>query len=201
MNRDSFAYPIIVMAVLTAVLVFILAFLNASTAERVELLEETNLRTSILYVFEVDVETDDPEEIEKIFSEYTIEEEIEGERIFTYLENGQEVAYAFPFKGSGLWGQIKGYAGITTDLTELTGVVFVDHEETPGLGGRIDELVYREQFRNIDLSNQAGGNYIVTRPASGGNVDAIAGATQTSDSVVNMLNEDIQWFLDLKGGQ
>ena len=199
--KDSFAYPILVMVVLTGILVFILAFLNASTAERVELLQETNLRSSILYVFGVDVDTDDPEEIENLFFESTEEEEIEGERIFTYVENGKELAYAFPFTGSGLWGTIEGYAGISTDLTELLGVVFVNHEETPGLGGRIDELEYREQFRNIDLSNETGGDYIVTRPASGGNVDAIAGATQTSNSVVNMLNDDIEWFIDVKGGE
>lgn len=199
--KDSFAYPIIVMVILTAVLVFILALLNSSTAERVELLQETNLRSSILYVFDIDVDTDNPEQIEDIFNEYTEEEEIDGERVFTYMENGEEMAYAFPFRGSGLWGQIEGYAGITTDLTDLIGVVFVDHEETPGLGGRIDELEFREQFREIDLTDESGGDYIVTRPASGGNIDAIAGATQTSNSVVNMLNDDIEWFINVKGGE
>lgn len=199
--RDSFAYPVIVMVVLTGILVFILAFLNASTAERVELLQETNLRSSVLYVFDIDVDTDDPEEIEDIFNEYTEEEEFEGQRVFTYVDNGQELAYAFPFQGSGLWGGIEGYAGITTDLTHLIGVVFVNHEETPGLGGRIDELEFREQFRDIDLTDESGGDYIVTRPASGGNIDAIAGATQTSHSVVNMLNDDIEWFINSKGGE
>ena len=199
--KDSFAYPVIVMVVITGVLVFALAFLNAATAERVELLQETHLRTSILYVFEVDVDTEDPEEIEEIFNEYTVEEKIEGERVFTYVENGEELAYAFPFTGAGLWGTVEGYAGISTDLVELLGIVFVNHEETPGLGGRIDELEYREQFRNIDLTDETGGDYIVTTPASGGNVDAIAGATQTSNAVVNMLNDDIEWFIDLKGGQ
>lgn len=199
--KDSFAYPVIVMAVITGILVFILAFLNASTAERVELLQETHLRTSILYVFEVDVDTDDPEEIEDIFNENVEEEEVDGQRVFTYVDNGEELAYAFPFDGSGLWGSIEGYAGITTDLAHLVGVVFVDHEETPGLGGRIDELEFREQFRDIDLTDETGGDYIVTRPSSGGNIDAIAGATQTSNSVVNMLNEDIEWFREVKGGE
>lgn len=199
--KDSFAYPVIVMVVITAILVFALAFLNASTAERVELLQETNLRESILYVFEVEVNTEDPEEIENIFNEYTVEEEIEGQRVFTYVENGEELAYAFPFTGSGLWGTVEGYAGISTDLVELLGVVFVNHEETPGLGGRIDELVYREQFRHIDLTDETGDDYIITRPASGGNVDAIAGATQTSNAIVVMLNEDIEWFLNVKGGE
>lgn len=199
--KDSFAYPVIVMVVLTGILVFILAFLNASTAERVELLQETNLRTSILYVFEIDIDTDDPEEIEDIFNEHIEEEEIDNQRIFTYVEDGEEVAYAFPFTGPGLWGTVEGYAGISTDFTDLLGLVFVNHEETPGLGGRIDELEYREQFRNIDLTDETGGDYIVTRPASGGNIDAIAGATQTSNAVVNMVNDDIEWFINVKGGE
>ncbi|NMB15255.1 MAG: NADH:quinone oxidoreductase, partial [Gallicola sp.] len=37
-------------------------------------------------------------------------------------------------------------------------------------------------------------------PADGGNVDAIAGATQTSTFVINMLNEDITEFIKSKGG-
>ena len=42
----------------------------------------------------------------------------------------------------------------------------------------------------------------MARPAQGGNIDAISGATQTSTYVENMVNEDLGAFIeDMKGGQ
>ena len=40
----------------------------------------------------------------------------------------------------------------------------------------------------------------MNNPAPGGNIDAISGATQTSDAVVNMVNEDLANFIEMKGG-
>ena len=200
MNQKSFAYPIIFMSVFTAVSVFALAMLNMATAERVATLQETELRTKIMYAFDMPVETQDPIEIERIFTENFKEEESEKGRIFTLLENGQDAGYAFPVTGPGLWGQINGYVAISPDYSELLGIVFVKHEETPGLGGRIDEEVYLSQYRNLDLSSASDDNYIIHRPAAGGNLDAIAGATQTSNSVVNLLNNDITNFISSRKG-
>ncbi len=82
-------------------------------------------------------------------------------------------------------GTVEGYAAISADNSELLGIDFVSHSETPGLGGRISEEPFKEQFRNLDLTNAKGGEYIVYRPAPDGNVDSIAGATLTSKSVSN----------------
>lgn len=201
MKKTSFMYPIIFMSLITAVSVFALAFLDQSTAERVATLQETDLRTKILYVFNIDVNTTDADEIEKLFFENVEEELLEENRIFILKENGEDKGYAFPVVGPGLWGQINGYAAISTDYNELLGIVFVKHEETPGLGGRIEEEEYLSQFRNLDLSNASDGNYIVYRPANNGNIDAIAGATLTSNSVAKLLNEDINGFIQSRKGE
>jgi Na+-transporting NADH:ubiquinone oxidoreductase subunit C len=116
-------------------------------------------------------------------------------------ENGEDKGYAFPVVGPGLWGQINGYAAISTDYNELLGIVFIKHEETPGLGGRIEEEQYLSQFRNLDLSSASDGNFIIYRPAANGNVDAIAGATLTSNSVAKLLNEDIYGFIQGRKGE
>lgn len=200
MKKDSFAFPIIFMALITAISVFILAFMDQATAERVEILQETDLRTKILYAFDIPVETTDPIEIEALFDSH-IKEEVEGEdRIFILKENGEDKGYAFPVRGPGLWGGIDGYVAITPDYSKLMGIVFVKHEETPGLGGRIEEEAYLSQFRDLALDN-SGGDYIVYRPSSNGNVDAIAGATLTSLSVSKLLNEDITNFIELRKGE
>lgn len=188
------------MSVFTAISVFILAMLNMATAERVATLQETELRTKIMYVFDIPVETQDPMEIEEVFTANFKEEESEEGTIFILQDNGQDAGYAFPVSGPGLWGQINGYVGINTDYSEILGIVFVKHEETPGLGGRIDEEVYLSQYRNLDLSSASDENYIIHRPSPGGNLDAIAGATQTSNSVVNLLNNDIANFISTRKG-
>jgi Na+-transporting NADH:ubiquinone oxidoreductase subunit C len=201
MKKSSFLYPIIFMSLITAISVFALAFLNESTAERVATLQETDLRTKILYVFDIDVSTTDANEIEKLFNEHVEEEILDDSRIFILKENGEDKGYAFPVVGPGLWGQINGYAAISTDYNELLGIVFIKHEETPGLGGRIEEEQYLSQFRNLDLSSASDGNFIIYRPAANGNVDAIAGATLTSNSVAKLLNEDIYGFIQGRKGE
>lgn len=199
--KKSFAYPIIFMSLLTAIFVFVLASLDASTAERVATLQETDLRKKILYAFDIDVTSDDPSEIATLFNE-NIEEEIFNEdTIYVLKENGDEKGYAFPVSGPGLWGGINAYAAISTDYNNLLGIVFIKHEETPGLGGRIDEEIYLQQFRDLDLSQGRDGNYVIYRPAPGGNVDAIAGATLTSNSVAKLLNEDMDSFIKARKGE
>ena len=84
--------------------------------------------------------------------------------------------------------------GVSADYSKLIGIEFTSHSETPGLGGRIDEEWFKEQFRGIDLEDSQD-DYIIYTPAAGGNVDAITGATLTSQSVREFVNEDIQKFI------
>lgn len=194
-KKKSFLYPIIFMSVITAIYVSLLAFLEYSTAEQVEFLANTDLQKKILYVFDIPVESEEPEEIAKQFENQVESKKLaNGQYLYTLEEDGNAKAYAFPVNGPGLWGSINGYAGIDSDYTELLGIEFIAHEETPGLGGRIDEEWYKDQFRGIDLTDKE--EYIVYSPSPGANVDAITGATQTSQAVRKLLNEDIKDFIE-----
>lgn len=198
--KKSFGFPILFMAILTAVFTFVLSFLNFSTADRVEFNEKTELREKILYTFDIDAPTDDPEATAKIFDEKIEEIKVSnGEEdqnpIYIHKENGETIGYAIPVRGSGLWGSILGYVGIKEDYSEIIGVEFINHSETPGLGGRIDELEYKEQFRGIKLEDGSG-EFIIYNPAPGGNVDAISGATLTSKAVTEIINKDLKEFLE-----
>lgn len=191
MKNKSILYPVIFMTALTAITVLMLAFLNQSTLARVEANQRLELQRKILYVFDMyDPATTSDEEVTSVFSE-SVEEKADG--VYALKENGQEVAYAVPFDGPGLWGSIKGYIGVDADMQSVTGVEFIEQNETPGLGGRISEAPYKEQFRGVDIS-AASDNYVINRPAPGGNIDAVTGATQTSTYVQNMINEDLKAF-------
>ena len=200
--KKSFAYPIIFMALLTAIFTLILSYLNYSTADKIALLQGADLQKKILYVFDIDLSSDEAEDIKKVFDEKIESEEIDDEIIYTFKEDGEVKGYAFPATGPGLWGTINAYVGITSDYSELLGLEFITQDETPGLGGRITEDWYKEQFRGINLTDKTDDNYVIYKPASGGNVDAIAGATLTSKSVSNLVNKDMYNFIkERKGAQ
>ncbi|MCF6461152.1 FMN-binding protein [Clostridium sp. Cult3] len=199
--KKSFSFPIIFMVIITAFFTFILAFLNYKTTDVIAYNQETDLRRTILYVFDIDSPSDDPKVIEDIFNQYIQEEEFEGQTIYVVREGGEITGYAFPIGGTGLWGTVDGYAAISSDYNKLLGLDFVSHSETPGLGGRISEEPFKQQFRGLDLTDAKDGEYVVYRPAPDGNIDAIAGATLTSKSVSRFLNEDIDNFIKLKKGE
>ena len=192
--KKSFAYPIVFMSLVTAIYAFLLAFLNYSTAEQIEFLANTDLQEKILYVFDIPLESTDPQKIDKQFEDRIESKEIDGEKVYFLEEDGDIEAYAFPIGGAGLWGSIEGYAGLSADYSKLIGIEFTAHSETPGLGGRIDEEWFKEQFRGINLED-AQDEYLVYTPAAGGNIDAITGATLTSQSVREFVNDDIQSFI------
>lgn len=200
MKKKSFIYPIIFMSAITALFTFVLAYLNYSTADRIEFLQDTDLRKKILYVFDIPVSSNTPEEIEKVFNQYIKEDNSMNPPVFYTIENDQITGYAIPVEGAGLWGNIEGYIGVSSDYKKLLGLEFISHSETPGLGGRISEPEFLEQFRGLDISSSKGGQYIVYNPAPGGNADAISGATLTSKSVSNLLNADIQDFINERKG-
>lgn len=199
-KKKSLLYPAIFMLVLSLVLTAILAAINAYTKPIVDFNADIEQKGKILSVFDIDPGSEDSEVIDKVFNENIVEEDYEGKPLYLYQENGETLAYGVPFDGPGLWGGIEGYIGINSELNTITGIEFIQQEETPGLGGRIEEDPYKNQYRNLDISSPIGERYVINRPQEGGNIDAISGATQTSTFVQNMINEDLKAFIDSRGG-
>ena len=100
-----------------------------------------------------------------------------------------------PCYGAGLWGPIWGYVGFEGDLNTIKAVCFGHKGETPGLGAKIaDEPSFAEAF----VGKTVGKGEIlfeVAKPANrqteNSGVDAISGATITSQALGKTLN---QWF-------
>ncbi|WP_313757331.1 FMN-binding protein [Tissierella sp.] len=200
--KKTFSFPIIFMVILTAFFTFILAFLNYSTADRIAFNQEIELSKKLLYIFDIQPLSENPNDINRTFIDNIGNIGSEDEPIYIYYGDNKEVlGYAVPISGSGLWGSIEGYVGVSSDYSTILGLDFISHSETPGLGGRISEDWYKEQFRGIDITESQSGNYVIYRPAAGGNVDAIAGATLTSKSVSKLLNEDLDKFIKERKGE
>jgi len=108
-------------------------------------------------------------------------------------ESGVLVGYALPAQGNGYQGVIKLMVGLTPDLLEITGISVLEQVETPGLGGRINEQVFQEQFRGIKTEPAVG--YVKNQvPDKETDIQAVTGATISSRSVVMIINRNITKF-------
>jgi Na+-transporting NADH:ubiquinone oxidoreductase subunit C len=114
-----------------------------------------------------------------------------------YEEDGETVrGYAFDVGGPGFWGPIFGMAAVDPAVSRIMGVAFYRHTETPGLGGRITEAWFTDQFVGLPLSRGQGKGAtfrfvppgMAKRP---GELDAITGASGTSRAVEVFLNREL----------
>jgi Na+-transporting NADH:ubiquinone oxidoreductase subunit C len=191
-KKKQILYPVFFMVLITVIFTSVLAGINALTIDRIEELESLKIKKSILYA--ADISANDSE-LDAVYSE-----SITPLQIITYTDtyaatvDGELKAYIYKFDGPGLWGTITGYIAIHPSFDKIIGIEFLSHNETPGLGGRISEEWYKEQFRNISLSGREE-NYISYSPAADSNVDAVTGATLTSESVRKIFNETIKEFI------
>jgi Na+-transporting NADH:ubiquinone oxidoreductase subunit C len=129
-------------------------------------------------------------ELEAYYNESIEKQEINGVTVYSYRDGDGKLFYALPFEGSGLWGRITGIVALDSDLKTVMGIDFISQNETPGLGGRIEEDWYKEQFRGITLFDD-GDPVRYASSGDDGQVDAITGATITSTAVASMVNESI----------
>ncbi len=179
-------YTVVFMLIVSAFFTLLLAGANALYRPKIQENELLAERIAILYVFDID-QSGSAEEILMRFEQNVKRATISGVELYAYTSTeGEPAAYAVPFTGPGLWGSISGYLGVSSELEHITGLVFTNQSETPGLGGRIDELTYREQFRGLRITD---GTTLVYGEQGGGQIDAITGATSTSNSVLRILNQ------------
>ena len=60
-----------------------------------------------------------------------------------YSDEEQIQKVVLPIRGYGLWGTLYGYISLDADLNTVKGIEYYDHKETPGLGGEVDNPVWK----------------------------------------------------------
>ena len=112
-----------------------------------------------------------------------------------------ETKYVVPVYGMGLWGPISGYIALNADKSTIYGVYFNHESETAGLGAEIkDNKAWQEKFQGKKLFKNGDDKTIalsvekkVEDPTT--QVDAVTGATLTSNGVRDMLHEALGKYL------
>ncbi len=115
-----------------------------------------------------------------------------------YLKlNGDELEkLVIPVRGYGLWGTLFGYLALDADLNTVSGLGFYDHKETPGLGGEVDNPVWKNKWKGVHVFNAEGKPAVKLvktpsppdHPQKIHEVDALSGSTFTTRGVQNLVN-------------
>ncbi|MEN8142877.1 MAG: FMN-binding protein, partial [Thermodesulfobacteriota bacterium] len=127
---------------------------------------------------------------------------IQGRTVYTAYDpvGGDPTGYATAMSGPGFWGPISAMVAVDGEVSKIIGIEFFRLEETPGLGARITEPRFENQFIGLSLVLAPGEKafFSITAPSPGKSaleLDAITGATSTSRAVEVFLNSGLQRFL------
>ena len=193
MKKASFAkkriYPVVFMLLVTVAFISVTTVIYTFTRDTIKLNERLRLKRAVLFAAGVRL-PGDPGGIEKTFDGRVTEIMDDGGRVRYYeirKEGTSDIeSYVVIQTGAGLWGEITAGIGFDRDLESFRGLEVIDQNETPGLGGRIDEDWFKEQFKGKrpPLSSVPEGD-----PASENQFQAITGASYSTEAIQDIVNK------------
>ena len=111
---------------------------------------------------------------------------------FEALKGPALIGYCLKVTGSGYGGYIRIIVGIDTGGV-IKGVRILEHQETPGLGSKINET--RQGDNEPYFLRQFNGKNAMTVKVKSG-IDAITGATISSKAVTDAINKTVVEFME-----
>lgn len=101
-------------------------------------------------------------------------------------KNGNLIGYVFSATSpSGYGGNIKVAIGVSNKTNKITGFTVLSHSETAGLGAKATEDEFKSQF----IGKSANGiNYTKNGASNDTEIDALSGATITSNAVCETVD-------------
>ncbi len=154
-------FPIISITVVVFIAVTLLGLTDTVVRPRIEWQKEQKIQDMLKEIF--------PD-----MTEYTLEDDI-----YMIYSDGAEIGFAFLAVGKGYGGNIDILVGLENETT-VKGVTIISHLETPGLGARVTESSFRDQFAGLNIDD-------VALKRDGGQIDAVTGATISSGAVVDAV--------------
>lgn len=156
-------------------------------------------------VLDVDPDTVDPRkaakdpetstatpDYKKRYSETQVKRLPDQLEVYVVNVEGHE-SVVLPIHGYGLWTTLYGFLAMKKDLSEVVGITYYEHGETPGLGGEVDNPAWKAQWPGKVPFREDGTLALEvlkagapqTRPES--QIDGLSGATITTVGVDSML--------------
>jgi len=158
-------FPIISVTVVVFIAVALLGLTDTVVRDKIEWQKEQKIQHMLKEIF--------PD-----MTEHTLEDDI-----YMIYSNEAEIGFAFLAVGKGYGGLINILVGLENETT-IKGVTIVSHLESPGVGARITESVFTDQFAGVNIAD-------VALRQKGGEIDAITGATISSRAVVDAIRATV----------
>ena len=196
--------------------VFIMGFLtsivfvgmDALTAERIEMNKDAAIYSAVLTHNDI---TYNSGNLADVFNDNITVEEVtyDGQLLSFYINevNGNVSFLYGVFSLGGLWGPVRGVITLESDFQTIVNVTVLEEQETPGLGGKVKNREFLDQFIGLQLLPELERPVEVNKDAAANKaneVDEISGATGTSTAFERLLNDSYQIYRDLwlnRGGE
>jgi len=119
--------------------------------------------------------------------------EVQNTKVYKCKDNQDNLlSYFFVCQGNGFQGLIKIAVSVTPEWNNVVGIRILEQTETPGLGAKITDTDFINRFSYLALvENQAISCLKKKAKKENSQVLAITGATISSKSVVNIINDEI----------
>jgi Na+-transporting NADH:ubiquinone oxidoreductase subunit C len=181
-------FTVVFMLVVTIVFISITTVVFTFTKDTIALNERLSLKEAVLYSSGLPL-PEDPVQRERLFDENVTEVQREDGSVRYFevreMDSPEVKSYVIIYTGAGLWGEITCAIGFERDLETFVGLEILDQNETPGLGGRIGETWFKEQFRGKSppLTTVAEGYETAQNQ-----FQAITGATYSTAAIRDIMN-------------
>ena len=219
MNKNSNTYQILYAAVMVLIVGTVLAFIYMALKPKQNENIANDTRKQILSALHI--ASPDDAQVKDVYEKYIIQDllvDAEGnivdsaanvafnvdmkknvklaERQLPVMKcktDDGSIKYVLPVYGAGLWGPIWGYIAVNDDGNTIYGANFSHEGETPGLGARITEQSFQDEFKDKHLFVDGEFKSVAVlkkgQKATDGaeQIDALTGATITSRGVSDMM--------------
>lgn len=181
---------VLVLTIISLVAALALAQTNKLTKERIENSRREYELKAVKKVLLIE------EKLKELEGKLVIEKkhlEFEEMKVPVYRGRMNENIFGLALKtaGKGYGGDIEVIVGLNRKGV-ITAVEMVDHKETPGLGAKITEAFFRDQFKGKSAKNK------IKVKKDGGEIDAISGATISPRGVCQAVEKALKIFSEEK---
>lgn len=112
--------------------------------------------------------------------------------VFIGKKNGQPWAISFETKSAGFGGDIGVMIGFDIKNDKLTGIGITTHKETAGIGARVVEDTFTNNFKGRSISD----TFKIKK--DNGVIDAVSGATISSRTVCTAVRKGLGLYPKIK---
>ncbi len=213
--KDTFWFPIVFMLINVVLFTGILAVMYRNSENKIQAYEIDSYQKKILGTLSAKIAEATEQTPEEVIAAYPssfenyvhkLEPKDFEREVYQAVVDDEVVAYCFEIKGNGLWGSMRALVSTSTDFKTILDFAIVNQQETPGLGARIEEKWFLDQFQNRLFVVNPESKQDVTqsyqfiaetqRPENDRQLRRVTGATITSDSVIKMLRAEFNYIYD-----